>query len=312
MCNKCGKIFTQTRYLRQHQNRTTPCDKKYICKKCGKSFPSSGKLRAHENRKTPCAPEEVPVIKGENTENRCHLCNNTYVNSYSLRRHQRNGCPMKNNQNALIQLLIQQNEEARRREEEDRKERQLLREAITNLGGQLPVQQVTNNNVTVNQVQNNLYLNVTICSFGNEDLSKLDTAEVMKLLQGQVEDFMPKMIEHVHANPKHPEHHNVFYDPEREKAIVFAPISETEMTWQMRDIEDVSDNITKKIKEHIRPGSGPYFDIAVQAKDTKTANNIPQILSIDFSTDEAIEKQKDSLSKVTKNKDFMNIVEVVK
>ena len=33
---------------------------------------------------------------------------------------------------------------------------------------------------------------------------------------------------------------NVFYDPEREKAIVFAPISDTEMSWQSRDFREIS------------------------------------------------------------------------
>ena len=52
------------------------------------------------------------------------------------------------------------------------------------------------------------------------------------------------MIEHVHANPDHPEFHNVFYDPVREKAIVFAPISDTEMSWQSREFCEVSADLT--------------------------------------------------------------------
>ena len=158
-----------------------------------------------------------------------------------------------------------------------------LLEKVANLEEQLNNQgpSVTVNNNTLNHINvqnNNLYLNVTICSFGNEDLSKLDTAKVMQLLKNHTDNFMPKMIEHVHANPDHPEFHNVFYDPQREKAIVFAQISDTEMSWQARDFQEVSTDLTEKIKEHIRPGSGPYFDQAARVKDYDTSNKIIQIV----------------------------------
>ena len=299
ICDNCGKKFNQERYLRQHKNKKIPCTKKFVCKKCGKIFPTPSKLRAHEKRKTPCAPEEIPVIKGNNTENRCQWCNNTYASAYSLRRHQNESCNINKNMQALMKQVAEKDEQIA-----------MLKEYVE-LKSQIASQSQTVINNTIN-VQNNMYVNVTICSFGNEDLSRLDTAEVMKLLRGQVEDFMPKMIEHVHANPNHPEYHNVFYDPKREKAIVFAPISETEMSWQMRNIKDVSAHITKKIKEHIRPGAGPYFDIAMKARDTETSNNIINIVStVDWMSDEAIDKNKGSLTKVSKNKDFLDLVKVV-
>jgi Zinc finger, C2H2 type len=294
VCTKCNGLFKTRENLQKHLNRINPCDANYDCKKCKKTFDSASLLRRHESRKTPCVPTEVPIIKNNNLDNKCHLCGKSFATSSSLRRHQKQTkCPMADNQTAMMELLLKQTT--------------MLMERLDKQ--QLSVQQITNNNNTVN-VQNNLYVNVTICSFGKEDLNRLDTSEVMNLLKGQTKDFMPKMIEHVHANPNHPEFHNVFYDPEKEKAIVFAPISDTEMSWQTRDFKELSNAITKKIKEYIHPRAGPYFDQAMKAKDSETANKVIEITNTDWSSDEVLDKTRDSLSKVAKNKDFLKLVEV--
>ena len=129
----------------------------------------------------------------------------------------------------------------------------------------------------------------------------------MQLLKNHADNFMPKMIEHVHANPEHPEFHNVFYDPKCEKAIVFAPISDTEMSWQARDFQEVSEDLIEKIKQHIRPGAGPYFDQAARVKDYDTSNKIIKIVD---TSDWSPEEIKESLSKVPNNRGFMELVQL--
>jgi hypothetical protein len=168
------------------------------------------------------------------------------------------------------------------------------------------------NNITVNNnVQNNLYMNVTFCSFGNEDLTKLDTTKVMDLLRGQVKDFMSKMIEYIHTSSDHPEYHNVFYDPSRKKAIVLVPISETEMSWQTRDFREVSDVLTDRIKDHVAPGNGPYFDLAMKDRDYDTSNNIINIAKhINWKTDESVAMNQTSLSKLANDPNFTKNVKV--
>ena len=167
-------------------------------------------------------------------------------------------------------------------------------------------------NNTLNQtINNNLYMNVTICSFGNEDLSRLDVEKVMNLLKNHADEFVPKMIEQVHANPDIPEYHNVFYDPKKDKAIVFAPISDNEKSWKVKDFREVSDELTQKIREYIRPGASPYFDIAMKARDTETSNGIIKIANqTNWATDEIIEKNQNVLTQVTKNKSFLELVDV--
>lgn len=295
-CTNCEKTFSDERYFNRHIKSKT-CTKQFICSKCNKEFSSAYNLRSHLKRKTACVPETVPVINSVLDENKCIYCGKCYSSSYNLKRHS-NSCQMKNNQTAFMEIMLKHMDKME-------KENASLREQLSN-----QTQTVVNNNNTVNIHQNN-YVNVTICSFGNEDLSKLDTSKVMQLLRGQVKDFMSKMIEYIHANPEHPELHNVFYDPVRKKAIVLVPISETELSWQTRDFREVSDFLTDKIRDHVAPGNGPYFDLAMKDKDYDTSNNIINIAKhINWKTDESVAMNQKSLCTLANDPNFMNQVKV--
>ena len=293
-CVKCQKTFSSNRYLQQHLNSDS-CQKSHICEKCNKSFSSAANLRTHLRRKNPCIPNKVPVINTSSDENKCMYCGKCYSSTYNLKRHM-NGCPMKNNQSAMFKMIETLVSDVKELKEENK----ILRQQ------NLSTQQINNVTINNNNIQNNLYLNVTICSFGNEDLTKLDTQKVLNLLKNHVKDFMPKMIEHIHANPDYPEFHNVFYDPKQEKALVFAPISETEMSWQTRDFNEISRNITNRIKNHIHPTVGSYYN---QANDNETRNNISKILYNEkWETPEILEENKISLSKLMESDEFKKMV----
>ena len=293
VCDKCNKTFKEERHYKSHQNRKTPCIKEFKCNKCNKVFQNNTFLSRHLNRKTPCALNEIPVITIDNVENRCQFCNKTYSSKSNLNKHQKS-CNTASNPQAMQRLMDMVLD---------------LTQEVKELKGKQPAINNTLNQ-TLN-VQQNLYMNVTFCSFGNEDFSKLDSTKVMQLLRGQVKDFMSKMIEYIHTDPDHPELHNVFYDPIRKKAIVFTRISDNEMSWQTRDFREVSDILTDKIKDHVAPGNGPYFDMAMKERDYDTSNNIINIAKhINWKTDEFVEMNQKSLSKLAKNNDFMDHVQV--
>jgi Zinc finger, C2H2 type len=294
ICLKCKKSFNEERYLKQHSKKSPNCNKPTTCHKCGKKFSRAAHLRNHLKRITPCVIESVPIVSNTNDENRCYLCNSTFVSKSNLTRHL-STCSTKNHKNYLIQMVEQMAE----------MKQQMIEIKQQN---QTPTT-IVNNTINVDNSKN-IYLNLTICSFGKEDLSRLDTSAVMKLLKNNANEFIPKMIEHVHANPDMPEFHNVFYDPVREKAIVFAPISDSENSWQMQDISEISHKLAEKIKEHIRPGAGPYFDMAAQEKDYDVSNGIINIINKNWGTDEVLDQTKDSLTKVTKNKGFQELVTI--
>ncbi len=297
-CSKCNATFQDEKYLKRHLNKNIPCDREHKCNKCGTEFQTAQILRKHKNRKSPCVPDEVPVISEDNSENRCLLCNKTFSSASNLKRHQKT-CNLISNPAAALHLM-KMLEDIKTQNNALVKENAHLKEAnVTN---------INNNNLTVNQ---NLYVNVTICNFGSEDLSRLKPEEVIELLRGRVEDFMTRMIEHIHANPKYPEFHNVFFDPTRKKALVYGKRPDDKSTWLFGDIEHISKQITDKIKDHVHPLNGPYFNMLAQSKDIETANKIPQILCTNWNTPVVVEGAKESLTKVTKNEGFMDQVTIM-
>lgn len=90
--------------------------------------------------------------------------------------------------------------------------------------------------------------------------------------------------------------------------IVFTKISDNEQSWQVQDIRDVSKILANKIKEYIKPGNGPYFDMAMQKKDHDTANNISQIRDKKWDSDEIIDKNKIVLEKIKNNAGFGELI----
>ncbi len=305
ICEKCNKGFEDNAHLKRHLQKQVPCDKIFKCEKCEKVFPNQSSLSRHDQRKTECIMTEIPVIDSDNIDVTCHMCGNTYASASNLRRHKKN-CPVKNDPSVLMDLLLKS--EQKRLDAERAQfnvEKQLFELQKT---GVAPIQ--INNINTVNNIQQNMYVNVTICNFGSEDLNKLNQQDVINILKGQVDDFMTGMIDYIYANPNHPERHNIFYDPVRQK-VLFQCKMDDKIIWKFDDIEHVSKLLTDRIKDHMQPLNSPYFNTLAGAKDIETANKIPQILCTNWNTPKTVEGTKTSLSKVTKNEGFMDKVKIL-
>ena len=311
ICNKCNKGFAEDRYLQRHQKRKTPCTAEHKCLKCNKIFKTNALLLRHLNRQTSCVVEEIPVVTNDNIENRCHMCGNYYSNKQNLNRHQKT-CSVLQNPSQLMRLMVEKEKETKLLlEEQDKKWEQRFIQMTGMNPTQLNLTNIDNSttNITNNVQNNNMYVNVTLCCFGNEDLTKLDKNKVLELVKNHEKDFIPKMIEHVHANPDMPEYHNVFFDTESGNAIVFVQVSGNEKSWEPRDFNTVSTELTQKIKEHVMPGRGPYFDIASQAKDYDTGNAIIRIARhVDWNTPEVLVQNQEALSKIQHNTGFNELV----
>ncbi len=285
-CDNCNKSFSTKGYLKKHKNSKS-CVNSNNCPKCGKEFASKGNLNKHLRKKVNCIPDAIPVIIGNNEENKCHMCGKTYASASNLRRHQ-DACNVKNNPDVLIQL-VEQNKK--------------LMGIIEKNGF---INQV--NNITINNTQNNLYMNVTIVPFGDEDYSKLDVDKVMDLVKNHSSEFMPKMIENIYANPNRPEYHNVVYDKQRKMAIKFTAISADTKTWIGTDAKAISDQITSKIRTYMHPLNSPYYNSAVKDLDYETAN---QVINIATSGEDTFEKNLESLEILSKNEQFKALVGTV-
>lgn len=297
ICPNCQKTFSDKRYLTRHIESSV-CTKKHICEDCQKEFSSAANLRQHNNRKNPCTPTNAPSADTSDT-NKCIYCEKNFARPYSLRRHLEI-CPMKNNQTFLTNLV----------EKQQLQINQLL-EAVKQPN--ITVNNTVNNNNN-NNLQQNMYVNVKLCSFGKEDLSKLDPNKVLELLKGDVKDFIPKMIKLIHADPIYFNYHNIFRDVENDLIVIFDDDDDEELGigWRPEDFLTVINIMVQQIKEHVRPGSGPYFDMTASIKDYETSNKIIEIATTDWDAAEFMEQTKDILAIIPKNKGFMDMVDYKK
>jgi hypothetical protein len=70
----------------------------------------------------------------------------------------------------------------------------------------------TNNHTTTNsnnKIDNGTHFNITVNSFGNENIDYLSDKLVCRLIQSAPFTSIPKIIERIHFDPDHPENHNI-------------------------------------------------------------------------------------------------------
>ena len=70
----------------------------------------------------------------------------------------------------------------------------------------------TNNHTTTNsnnKIDNGTHFNITVNSFGNENIDYLTDKIVCRLIQSAPFTSIPKIIERIHFDPDHPENHNI-------------------------------------------------------------------------------------------------------
>src|SRR5271170_4966557 len=67
----------------------------FKCDRCGKKFPQSRDLKRHTSKKSPCTPilelEDLPEDQ-KNNPNKCMFCNRPFVNKSTMIRHIRENC----------------------------------------------------------------------------------------------------------------------------------------------------------------------------------------------------------------------------
>ena len=280
-CDKCGVSFTKERFLKTHITKQPNCDNKHVCAKCNKEFGDRHGLKSHMDRKTPCAPEKVPVLTITNEENKCRYCSKSLSSKYNLERHMRT-CAQLNKDN-LIRLL-----------EEERRNtiKEMLHQQSQLASHQPRTVNITNNTLNV---QNNI---VVVVGYGQEDLSQLDLQEIKQLMIENAQDFIPRMIKNIHANPDRSDYHNIYFDVPKNQAMAFIQKGE-KLTWELKDINDVSKQLTDKVKSHVINNQelNSLFKTADDDEDwEKFANNIHIINGLNGDEPELIEANKGVLA----------------
>ena len=175
-----GFINTQNSSTEIHQNppKSTKIAKNNIHQNPPKSTKIAKKI--HQN-----PPKSTKIHQNEKKIYICEFCNNTFSRSDSLNRHY-NRCKIKKQSE---QLILSQNEEI----EQMKTEIEILKT--------IKVQ----NNITNNNTINNT---ININNYGNENIKHLKSKDFANLLSG-IYGAVPKLIERIHFDPKHPENHNI-------------------------------------------------------------------------------------------------------
>ena len=164
----------------------------------------------------------------KNINNICKYCNKEYSRIDNLTRHLKI-CKNKKDKDKIIKM---------EKELEEFKKTQSINTQSIN---------TQNNNITKNS--HNTTNTININNYGDENLSFLKSKDFLALFNG-VYTALPKLIEKIHFNPKHPENHNIKYT---NKNYPYLKIMK-EKKWQLVDkkyeILDLIDNKCFMFKEN--------------------------------------------------------------
>jgi len=185
--------------------------------------PSESKLNPNESNFNP---------NMHNEKYKCSFCNKYYTNNSNMRKHERKCIKKKEFINQHDKIIKMEKEL-----EEFKKTQSINTQSIN----------TQNNNITKNS--HNTTNTININNYGDENLSFLKSKDFLALFNG-VYTALPKLIEKIHFNPKHPENHNIKYT---NKNYPYLKIIK-EKKWQLVDkkyeILDLIDNKCFMFKEN--------------------------------------------------------------
>ncbi len=184
----------------------------------------------------------------------CKYCNKIFTRSTGLKKHL-NICKIKKENDILI---IKQNEKIIKMEEKiNSLENQINDKNIINNKGTINNNN-SNNNITNNTTNNTININ----NYGNEDLKHLRNKDFAKLLDG-IYNAVPKLIEKIHFDPKHPENQNIKYTNKRSPYLKVIKDKKWQYVNKKHELLDLIDDKCFMLKEK-------YYNILEKKKYTIT------------------------------------------
>ncbi len=271
-CFRCGYIASQRINLRHHLNRKNVCDaieddveieaiKDYYGFEIeSKTNPNESKMNPNESKMNPnesknenqneskMNPNESKTAENESKMNPnesknnlnvsknkyiCTYCNKCYTTNSNMRKHEKT-CKKKKEAEILV---ISQNEEIIKMKKEIEELKNLKIQTQNN---------TTNNNITTNNINNskNIYIN----NYGNENLKHLRSRDFTKLLDG-IYNAVPKLIEKIHFDPKHPENQNIKYTNHKSPYLKIMKDDKWQLVNKKHELLDLIDNKCFMLKE---------------------------------------------------------------
>ena len=176
----------------------------------------------------------------------CNYCKKVFTRKSGLTKHL-NICNIKKE---VEMLAIIQNEEMikiKRESENMKKETENMKKEIEDL------KKCKNGNITNNNSNNNITNHTTnntinINNYGNEDLKHLRNKDFAKLLDG-IYNAVPKLIEKIHFDPKHPENQNIKYTNKRSPYLKVIKDKKWQYVNKKHELLDLIDDKCFMLKE---------------------------------------------------------------
>tara|TARA_Y100000741_G_scaffold223731_1_gene170794 strand:+ start:186 stop:1169 length:984 start_codon:yes stop_codon:yes gene_type:complete len=200
----------------------------------------------HQNPpKSTKTPEKIHQNPPKSTKNyACKYCNRIFSRSDSLNRHYTR-CKGKKETETLV---ISQNEEMVK-----------MKKQIEELESfKIQTQNNTTNNNCTNNSHNTTNNTININNYGNENLKHLRSKDFAKLLDG-IYNAVPKLIEKIHFDPKHPENQNIKYTNQKSAYLKIVKSDKWQLVNKKHELLDLIDNKCFMLKEK-------YYDILEKKK----------------------------------------------
>jgi hypothetical protein len=250
----------------------------FKCTRCGHKTKLKGDMKKHIKRKKLCKPllSDIIPLEDESTILKpldslfCKYCNKKISRGDNLKRHMEK-CSKKSDKNLdvmeeLVKALNNQNQTLKKQVDN-------LQELIKKAG--LGTTNVYNN--TMNTV------NFNILPYNETDVSHLTDKFFYKTIDRCLSS-VPRLIDHVHFNPKKPENHNIYISNiSKGHAMIWDG-----KKWLIKDKQDVVENLIMeneyRLEDWIQEGSKKYPKAMEKFKlwsSKRTAKGVPEMVHKD-------------------------------
>jgi hypothetical protein len=233
-CPKCKKRFGQKGHLEYHVTNNACKEYSHYCDLCGKGFTTASSMHRHINSN--CA------VKKENDNNNNEILNRLIQMEAEMKL-----------TNKKMKMLEKDNKKVKKLE--------LTVEKLSNENKKIKkvnkTIQTNSNNNNNNSINNGTVINaaITLVGYGNEDMSKIDKAEILKVLQSGFNSTL-KLTEAVHFNPKYPEGQNIYISNMKDK---YAMMYDGEK-WTLTTKDELINTIYEDKKDYIENNLEHFID----------------------------------------------------
>ena len=182
-------------------------------------------------------PENNLPIQNNNTKNKifqCTQCSKILSDSNSLRRHIKQYCKAKKNNDESLKEKNKQLEEQIKKLEEENKNLKYV---------------TINNNTQINNI------NITLVDHGKEDLSKIANFLLLIASKRGI-NAIPELIDQIHFNPNYPEFHNIYIPSIKDKHIMVY-----NKNWEVKNTADVVSDIYEERKNFIIDNKDVFYNL---------------------------------------------------